>query len=325
MFLVQNWSFAQDSSSVTNSYRDQFILYSDLSFKAAPFTLRDNYNEGLKKLAFKHNFRPSMGIGFAYKWIALRIGFALPGHMRPISRFGKSNFTDLGVKFNIKSTFWDIDFRNYRGYVIKNAYFWNDTLDAITPNDVRSGQNAASFSINTWYIRNKEYKMNSVIGIKGDFNGSAKSWYFRGTLNFFGIGNDNGSITPAELIDTTDSKSYASSLSALDLGIIPGYAYTFKQNNWQVSGFGGLGLVLQGKFYAAQNITRGFLGIAPRFDLRLIGGYTKKNYFFWLFTDFDIKSIRFQEMRYNQVYYQVGLMGGYRFNKRVKKEKDNKK
>lgn len=321
LLIISLNTSAQDSTSF-NSYRENFILYSDLSFKAAPFSIHDNLNLGVKKIAFKHNFSPALGFGFAYKWLGLRISFALPGHMRPVSRYGKSNFIDLGIKFNIKRTYWDIDFRNYQGYVINDAYKWNDTLTGLTPNDVRPGQNATSFSINSWIFKNKNYHMNGVLGIKGDYAETEKSWYFKSTLNIFGISNTGGPITPAELIDTAQTKSFASTLSALDIGLVPGYAYTHRYKNWQVSALGGLGLVLQGKFNVAQEITRSYLGIAPRIDMRVVGGYTKARYFFLLFTDFDIKSIRFQEMRYRQVYYQIGVLGGYRFKK---KEKDKRK
>lgn len=321
----------QESDSLpTNSYHDKIVLYSDLGFKAAPFTLHDDFPEGFKKLSFKHNFNPLLGIGIAYKWFGFRLGFGIPLQLKPVSRYGRSNYTDIGVKFNIKQTFWDLDFRNYRGYVIKDAYKWNDTLNELKPNDVRARTSTASFSINSWYFRSKKYKMQSVFGLSGDFNQSAASWYFKSTFSVFGVANNgdsiipNRSIIPFELTDTTD-RSKASAAFAIDLGLVPGYAYTFRKDNWQTSVFAGLGAVLQAKSFTVGEITRSFIGLAPRVDFRFITGYSKPRYFFWLVTDFDFKSIRYQEMRFNQTYYSMSIVGGIRLNKKEKEKKKKRK
>lgn len=301
-------------------YKDRVVLYSDLGFNSAPFKLKDDFNEGVSTLKFKHNLRLGMGFGVIYKWFALRIGFGLPGTIRPKSRFGKSQFTDLGIKFNFKKTFWDIDARGYSGYAIVNANDWNDTLNNLTPNLIRPNTRATSFSINSWYFRNNNFKMPAVLGKVGHYTRAEGTWYFKGTLNFFGIGNDKKPLTPDELIDTTKSKSYAHSIGALDLGIVPGYAYVWRIDNWQFSAFGGLGAVIQSKIYTFEQTTRSVLGLAPRLDLRFIAGYSKSDYFFWIVSDFDVKSIRFRELRYNQIFYNLKVVGGIRL-----KEKDKKK
>ena len=47
------------------------------------------------------------------------------------------------------------------------------------------------------------------------------------------------------------------------------------------------------KFYKYDNSFRNFIGLAPRFDLKLIAGYNKPKYYVMLVTDFDNKSFRF--------------------------------
>jgi hypothetical protein len=329
LFFVYS-AFSQESD--TNSYRNKVVLYSDLGFKAAPFRIQDNFPNGVKSLHFKHNFKPSLGLGVAYKWFALRIGMGLPVLLRNEKKFGSTNITDAGLKFNIKQTFWDIDFRVYRGFAIKDAYKYNDTLDKNSnPHDIRDGTAVASFSINNWYFKNKQYKMKSVFGISGDFKRTTGSWFYKSGLAIFGVGNDSldlvggRSIIPNELTDSSETRSLASSAFSFDLQFVPGYAYTYKQDNFQLSVFGGLGAAIQAKSWNVKKLTRGFLGIAPRVDLRFIAGYSKPKYFFWFVTDFDIKSLSFLEMKYNQTYYTLQVMGGIRLDKKQKEKKRSKR
>lgn len=314
-----------EDSIAYNLYKDKIVLYSDLGYNSAPFSIKDDFVGGYKKLRFRHNQKVVLGFGVAYKWFALRIGFGLPGSLRSVSKYGQANYQDVGIKFNIKKTFWDIDFRNYRGFSIQDAYRWDDSLTTFHPNAIMPNIGAVSFSINSWYFKSDNFKMQSVFGKVGDFKRSIGTWYIKSTLNLFGVGNANQPLIPFELIDTTQTKSYVDAVSALDIGVVPGYAYVYRKGFWQVSAFAGLGGVLQAKFYGAKNITRGFLGIAPRIDMRFIAGYSKPKYFFWLTTEFDVKSISYKEMKFSQGYHSIRLVGGVRLDKKEKKKKEKEK
>lgn len=322
-YVSNSYSQEKSDSLPYKLYKERVVLFSDLGFNAAPFKLKDNFNEGVTTLKFKHNLQLGMGFGVMYKWFSLRIGFGLPGALRPKSRFGKSQFTDLGINFNFKKTFWDIDLKTYSGYAIVNANNWNDTLNDLKPNLIRPTTRATSFSVNAWYFKDDQFKMPAVMGKVGHYKKSLGTWYLKGTLNYFGILNGDKSIplTPSELIDTTQTKSSAHRIEALDLGMVPGYAYVHKFDNWQISAFGGLGAVVQSKLYTSGETVRGVLGLAPRLDLRFIAGYSKPDYFFWIVTDFDLKSIRFREMRYIQTFYMLKAVAGIRLKEKEKKKK----
>lgn len=318
------WGYSQDSldSVPYNSYRDKIVLYSDLGFSSAPFSIKGNFHNNIDKLKFRHNQQLIMGLGFAYKWMALRIGFGLPVQLRSVRKFGPSQYVDLGFKFNLKQTFWDVEIRNYAGYVLKDAYKWNDTLDVSTPHLQIPFARSTSFSINSWYFRSKDFKMNSVLGIKGDYNRSHGTWYFKSSLNVFGSTNGADPLFPTELVDTNLIINRANGVTALDVGLVPGYAYVHRWKNWQVAGFGGFGGVIQAKFFRFDGFrNRGFLGLAPRMDLQFILGYSKAKYFVWLHTNFDVKSIRFREMAYRQVYNTVRVTAGLRLDKKEKKKR----
>ena len=313
------YAYSQEKDSSYSMFKDRVILYGDLGFRAAPFSIHNDFLGSEDKIKFRHNLKLNAGLGVMYKWFAFRLGFSLPGNLLSQARYGRSNNYDLGLSFGLKKNwFFDLDIRGYRGYVIKNAYQWNDTLNQLKPNDLRQNTRVFSTSANAWYFFDKDFKVQAVMGKAGHYNSSKGTWYLKNTMNLFGVGNMKEPITPVDLLDTNLTRNFANNISALDLGIVPGYAYVNRINNWQISAFAGFGGVLQAKFYGAKGITRGFLGIAPRIDLRFIAGYSKPKYFLWFVTDFDIKSIRHQELRYKQTYYSLKLVGGVRLKKKEK-------
>ena len=131
-------------------------------------------------------------------------------------------------------------------------------------------------------------------------------------MNLHGISSPDG-LLPYEYINDNRSILQSALMSVFDFGAVPSYVYGNNINGWQFGGFGGLGVVLQAKFYEFDNTTRGFLGLAPRIDLRLQGGYNVEKWFVMLDAAFDNKSIRFNDVRYRQNYYYLRFLYGYRF------------
>lgn len=310
---------AQNDTLPYKLFKDKIVWFADLGYSSAPFSIKNDFPGSLDKIKYRNNFRTVLGFGAAYRWFNLRLALSLPGSMRPESRYGKTEQFNLGFDFTIKKTFCDIDLRSYKGYSIKNAYNWNDSLNALHPNEIRSQLNAVSFSLNVWYFHNKDFRMEAIRGRTGMYKEQVHTWYLKNSLNIFGIGNGNGTIIPYQLTDSLDLKSNSNVISAFDIGVIPGYAYVNRIKNWQFSGSFGLGPVVQAKFYAAENQTRGFLGLAPRYDLRLIAGYNVERYFVMLLTDFDNKSISFNDLKYRQSYYSVRIAAGIRLERKEKK------
>jgi hypothetical protein len=131
------------------------------------------------------------------------------------------------------------------------------------------------------------------------------------------MGSDNETpLVPLPLQDSTQSKTRATGISAGDIGLIPGVAYVKRWKSFQVGAMAGLGLVVQTKFYAFDGASRGFLGLAPRFDLKFIAGYNQPRYFLLFVSDFDNKSIRFNQLAYRQTFYNLKIVAGVRFNKK---------
>ncbi len=302
-------------------FKNDVIISTDLGFYSAPFSIKDNYQLGVSTLKFKNNPKLVAGLGFSYKWFALRFGIALPVNLKSKTKFGETDYYDIGLRFNLKQTFTAIEFRNYKGFAIKDAYKWNDSIaDNGSVNQIRPNTTSISVSANVWWFKGKEFNYQAAMGKVGHYTGEGKTWYFKSTLNLFGVSNLYETLVPTELLDTSDRVN-ANGVGAVDIGFIPGYAYVNRIKNWQFSVIAGLGGVIQAKYYTKGSETRSFLGIAPRIDLNLMVGYSRPKYFILLTSDFDIKSVNIQDLNYNQSYYNVRLTGGFRIKTKQKKSK----
>lgn len=293
-------------------FKDRLVLHSSIGINDAPFSLSGDFNS-LDNLKYRANLNTIMGFGFAYKWLALNINFKLPGYIRNTADFGKTNYFDLGVKFGIKKWFFAVDFHGYSGFGIKDAHQLNDTLP-VSNRNVFVNQNVQSFSLsfNGYRFKNEHFKIKPAIGIVGHYREKTSSFYVKYTINTHGVGASNG-IMPSDFFNYSASVYAANSISAFDFGAVPGYAYINNHNGWQYGFLAGLGAVIQAKVFSFPANTRGFLGLAPRLDLKAQAGYNVDNWFLMFTSSFDNKSIRFNDFRYRQVYYYLRLTYGYRF------------
>jgi hypothetical protein len=307
-------------------YKNKSVLFSDLGFSSSPYSINfRSANTPITKLKYRNNLGVIMGIGCTYKWFAVRLAFALTKNLKPVSKYGKTSYIDLGLDFPVKKMYFEFDLRNYKGYSIKNADIFNPNLAGDNTNEIRANANTLSIALNGWYLHNRDFKMQPMKGKVGHFNRQVITWYLKNTINIQGIG-DIESIIPYELTDSLNTKTKSSTLSAFDFGVIPGIGYANKYKNWQFAGMFGFGPVVQSKFYIISEAARGFLGLAPRYDLRLIAGYNVPKWFVMLSTEFDNKSIRFNELKYKNNSYTLRLVAGFRLDKKEKiKEKNIKK
>ncbi len=309
---IQSWCQKSNDSIPYELYKDQLVLHSSIGFNDAPFQLKGNFGN-TDILRFRSNLNPIMGLGMAYKWFALNINFKLPGHLRNTEDYGKSNYFDLKVKFEIKRWFFRVDLHGYTGFGIKNARVINDSLpvsdEGIYYNDKIQ---SLSFSINAYRFKNPKFKIKPAIGIVGRYRNQASSFYMKYTINTHGVGATNG-LVPNNFFDYSASVYESNTLSAFDFGAVPGYAFVNNKNGWQYGFLAGLGAVIQAKVFAFNGNSRGFLGLAPRLDLKAQAGYNVDDWFLMLTSSFDNKGIRFNNLRYRQMYYYMRLTYGYRF------------
>lgn len=293
-------------------YDDKLVLYSDLGFNSAPSSINYPFNSTVEKLKLRNNYNALLGLGFSYKWLSFRFSFAVPGASRAKSRYGTSNYYNFGFDFSLKRFFFDVDLQGNQGYAYKNSYKWNDSLNKLKPNIIREDLNTFSFSLNTWHFFNDHFKMQPFRGSTGAYTKDIQSFYLKYTFNVYNLYSNEKAIIPYQLIDSTNSKTGTSVVGAVDLGVLPGFAYVKRLNDFQIGAMGGIGVVVQSKFYKFDDNLRNFIGLAPRYDIKLIAGYNKPKYYVMLVTDFDNKSFRFNDLIFRQTYYSMRLVGGIR-------------
>jgi len=306
---------AQQDSSAIEDFKNKKVFYLDMGYNNTPFSIDCPINGTNETIKYRNNFKTLLGIGFAYKWFHLRIGFPIFGYVKDVEKWGESNQFDLGFNFTVKKFFFDADFKTVQGYAIQDyASLDSNFISLNMPQLTMPSVGTTNFSLNSWYFNDRNFKMAALRGKQAHYKDLVHTWYIKGSFNLFGVDNNGNSIVPQEITNMGGTQTKAASLSAIDIGIVPGYAFVNRLKNWQFSGWLGIGGVVQSKFYVA-NETRGFLGLAPRYDIRLLGGYSDKKFFAFVVTEFDNKSIRFSEIKYNLNSYSIKLVGGIRFGK----------
>lgn len=319
VFITQ-FVVCQTDTLPYTSYRYHPIIFADLGFSAAPASLKYPYNNQIKELQFKHNNKIMFGIGASYRWFAFRIGAALVGNFKPTSKYGKSNYYDLGVQFSIKKYYSEIDFRYYTNYVIENAYNWDPTYTKELPNDRNQNIDVYNVAMKMWYLNNSNFKMDAFTGNRGSYKRPVFTWYLGGRLDFYGITNKTGSLIPTLLQDSTNTKTNSSAFNAIELGVIPGVGYVTKRKNFQFGIMAAVGPMLQLKSYTVNNSPTGLAGIVLRYDFKMIFGYNVPRCFVMAHVEFDTKSIGFDKLKYMQTFYSFKVQAGYRFKEKIPKK-----
>jgi len=319
--FVFSFAFSQELDNESYQlYKDKIILYADLGYNSAPFSISYPFTTDINRIKYRNNYKTVLGLGGAYKWFSVRIAFALGQNTKSTAKFGATDFRALRASYTYKQTYYELDIRGFKGFAVKNAYLWNDSITPELPNDIRPNTMALGISLNGWYFNNDKLNMNAVYGKRGHYKNSTGSFYIKSSINLYGISNTKRSIIPKILIDSNNTKTATPSLSAFDFGFIPGYAFILKKNNWQLSTLFGLGGVIQNKYYKTNETTRGFIGLAPRYDIITVAGYSSDKHFVFLSADFNNKSIRYNDLIYRQSFYHFKLIGGIRLNKKEKKK-----
>jgi hypothetical protein len=317
-FVVRAAS-AQNDTVAYNLFKDQFIIKISLGYNTAPFRITGDFNTKKETFKYQANMNAVMGIGFSYKWLSLNLNLALPGYLKNTMKFGETNYFDIDINFDVKRWYFAFDIHSYQGFALLDAVRFSDSLvDAGSSNQLNPNLRSASFGLNGYRFKNKSFNRKAALGIVGNYKEEVTSFFVKYTMNLHGVANSNGLMPSAYLNDERSIVS-ATSLSAFDFGAVPGYVYVNNINGWQYGGMAGLGLVVQSKFYQFNTTTRGFLGLAPRYDLRLMGGYNVSNWFCMIDLQFDNKTIRFNDIRYGQNYYYLRIIYGYRFKKKQNK------
>lgn len=302
--------FTQKDSIPYKLMENKWIINSTIGYNTAPFILKDNFGLMENTIRYKANMNPVLGLGFTHKWISLGFSLKLPGYLRDVKKFGESEYFDFDFRLNLWDWHFSGDIHYYKGFRLLNHSL--EEQEANTEPLIYNNLNTFSTSLNGYYFLDSSYNTKAAFGMLGKYNTSIHSFYVKNTLNIHRVKNEQTKILPNPLNDLEASLWSAHNIGAIDTGIVPGFAYVNNINGWQFGGMIGIGGVIQAKYFTFSNQKRAFLGLAPRLDLNLYAGYNIDDWFLMLNTNIDNKSIRFNDFKYQQVYYYVRLICGYR-------------
>lgn len=307
------------------SYRCNPILFNDIGLSDAPATIKYPFSDQVNKIQLRHNNKLVLGIGFSYNWLAIRIGAALIGNTKSVSQYGKSRYLDIGTQFSIKRIYAEADLRYYEGYVIKNALVWDPKLSISNPNDKEQDITVSNISAKMWYLHNRNFRMDPFTGNRGVYNKQVMTWHIAGRLDRYKISNNIHPLVPSVLRDSTNTKTNAESIGALEIGAIPGYAYVNRIKKIQFGIIGAIGPRIQFKSYSVLGEKTTLTSVVARYDLKAIVGYNTPKFFAMLHLEVDNKSIHFSSFKYNQAFFYMKVQTGYRFEEKLPKKRKKKK
>ena len=202
---------------------------------------------------------------------------------------------------------------NYKGFYIKDAFAWDTTLNTSTPNLIFPRINTLSLSLNNWWFSNKNIDMSALKGKRAMYLEKQSSFFLKSMVNFQGVSNDGGPLIPEVKQNIGFPITAATTLSSLDLGVLPGFLYVNRfKKNWQYSAMLSAGPVFQSQFFYTGGLRKNTPGIAGRYDVRLYIGYNVPKWFLIFTSEFDNKSISFRELKYRQNIYIIKLVAGIR-------------
>jgi hypothetical protein len=309
-FTLLYFSFsnlAQNDSLPYTLFKEKILFYQDLGFNTTPIVISGEFKNNLKSITYINNPRLILSLGGTYKWISGRLSVAIFGNMLSLKEYGKTSQFNLGFNFSVKKNYFEVDLNFAAGYTLLNSNKWSNSNHQILPD-----MNTIDLGLRTWYFHNKFMKMQLLKGRIGHYNKEIMSFYAKSAFNIFNLNNLTNTIIPTQLTDSLNTKTLSNNFSSVELSLIPGFAYVNRKNNWQYSILIGIGGALQLKDYSTTEINRSFIGLAPRFDFRINGGYNVPRFFSFLSLEYDNKSVTFNELSYYQNYISVNLTVGVR-------------
>ena len=314
--------------SLYTLHKKRLIVSLESGFNSSPLTFDLKYGN-VKKISFVPNppwiIKPSI----CYYGVTLGIGFKLPANLLSTSKYTKTSYFDVGLNFAIKKRiYFGLDFQYYKGFTLVNQGNF-DTSGVIRANNgIYPNFNTVEAGINVRYFFSKKFNYKAALGVQGHYNKSVWSPYIYGYFGGYGVGNNSNFIFPEALHGKSATNSKARNISSFEFGVIPGIAGVLRKGWFQGNMILGFGPLIQAKSFAAAEISRGFLGLNLRTDMQISLGIQKDKWFLLLNSDFKFRTIKINPITFNQYYYDIRIVAGYRIHVKTPKgiiKMENKK
>jgi|GEM_PF-5512489 len=305
--------------SLYTLYKKRLIVSVETGFNSSPLSFDLKYGK-VKSITFIPNPPLVIKPSISYYGVTLGIGFKLPVNILSTSKYTKTSYFDVGLNFTIKKRiYFGLDFQYYKGFTLLNQGDFDTSKSIRGNNGIYPNLNTVEAGINMRYFFSKKFNYRAALGIQGDYKKSVWSPYIYGYFGGYGVGNNNDIIFPDTLHSKSASNSKARSFSSFEFGVIPGLAGVLRKGWFQGNMILGFGPMIQGKSFASADVSRGFLGLNFRTDMQLSLGVQKDKWFLLLNGNFKFRTIKIAPVTFNQYYYDVRLVAGYRINVKTPK------
>jgi hypothetical protein len=227
---------------------------------------------------------------------------------------------DFNATFTYKKVNFRIELQSYTGFVFLNQRD-KDTAFIATKHGYHPDFRTTSLSLNSRYFFKEDFHYKSALGLFGEYKENAWSPYVYGYLGGISVFNDGDYLLPDFARTESVGNSNSIRMNAIDVGLIPGMAFVYRKNWFQATALVGFGPLIQVKNFRTPNNNRGYLGLSNRTDLQLIFGIQKDIWFLQFMTEFKFRRINIRAINFQEYFYDVRLVGGYRFPERTIKLK----
>lgn len=302
-----------------SSYKDSLLSLQLLTTtKYSRFQLQYIPQDSPKRIMkFNPNESVHLGFGLDYKWIGLRLAFAMPFLFNDDKQYGKTNQLDLQAHIYSRKFVIDLTMQAYRGFYIENADQYIPEWQQNQKYPVRRDIRTQSASANILYIFNHER-----FSARAPFNQtewqkkSAGSFVIGGYFAYFHLRGDSSIVAvPANIFFTDSSKIVKANIEHLGWSL--GYAYTLViKRNIFISLSLNPGIALQMSNTRTENhiADANLLKLSLNLNGRFAAGYNGEKYYFGVLStweNFSLNNSKIVKLQYSSGLIRVYV--GYRF------------
>jgi hypothetical protein len=222
LFINQAQATEQDSVYVISmKHKVALRLYNIV--KTTDFSLYNQVEQ--KTFKFSPNNGIGFGIGFSYKWMALDMGFIMPGTWRYTGK-DDTKFDFIGTIYGKKHVL-DITAQYYEGYYLRNPDDFFPPINERPINSLRTDIGSVDLAVSYLYVLNhSKYSFQS--SFMGDMiqKKSAGSFTFHGFVSLYNVWADTA-LVRYDFDNSLNEQALTNQIAVLGTGTGLGYAHTF--------------------------------------------------------------------------------------------------
>lgn len=218
----RSWVMGNADSSYVADYPKLLTLRGFFSRKLITYQA----GIGRNRVAFAPNDNVNIGVGFAYKWLALNGSFRMPFINNDDDVYGRTSLIDLATYIYLRKFAVDLMAQYFKGYYNSNSNITTRRFEN-TPYPLRPDLRTVSLGLNVQYIFNHSRFSYRAAFMQNEWQKkSAGSWLVGGGISHYRVKADSSIISPElhwagrDLVtEFTRSKNWS-------LGLQAGYGYT---------------------------------------------------------------------------------------------------